>query len=80
MSEKIKTLRGVFKDNYLHLHDSDEKVRCLTYKSVRDKIEGKPGFFNLQQNKYKDWIIFQWILEDWDYPAEEDKEEVIIIK
>lgn len=59
----VITLHGVYKDFHFH-PDNNESFHCITYESVRRKIEGKSGFFNIRYNKYSDkFIIFQYILD-----------------
>ena len=55
----IITVFGVFKDNEIVDNETGEIISCITFKSVRDKIQGKEGYFNLRMNCYGDWIIFQ---------------------
>ena len=62
---EIKTLYGVFKDFEFTDYTAGEIFPCMTYKSVRDKIEGKPGFFNFRYVEESDaWVIFQYILDE----------------
>lgn len=44
--------------------DSDgEKIRCHTYRMVKEQIEGRSGYFALQKH-YDNWILFQYVLID----------------
>lgn len=56
----IKTVVGIFKDNEITF-DSGEIIKCITYKSLRQKIENKYGAFNLKKNTHGDWVIFQFM-------------------
>ena len=63
-TEEIITLHGVYKDFHFH-PDNDEAFHCITYESVRKKIEGKSGFFNIKYNQDSDkFIIFQYMLDE----------------
>lgn len=56
---EIRTVFGKFEDNEIVDNETGEIISCITYKSVRDKIQGKEGYFNLRMNCYGDWIVFQ---------------------
>ena len=56
---EIRTVFGKFEDNEIVENETGEIISCITYKSVRDKIQGKEGYFNLRMNCYGDWIVFQ---------------------
>lgn len=60
-SEITKTIFGHFKDNELIDYETGEIISCLTYNIVKKQIENKEGFFNLKQNEWGDWIIFQYV-------------------
>lgn len=67
MNEKIKegtikAVLGKFEDNEIIDIETGEIISCITFKSVRDRIQGKTGYFNLRANKWGDWIVFQDIL------------------
>ena len=55
----IMTVFGKFEDNEIVDLETGEIISCITYKSVRDKIQGKEGYFNLRANKWGDWVVFQ---------------------
>ena len=59
-----RTIAGTFKENVIY-SGKDERFSCCTYSSVRIKIEGKTGVFNLKyEDNIRDWIIFQYVLVD----------------
>ena len=60
--EKIRTVFGKFEDNEIVDLETGEIISCITYKSVRDKIQGKEGYFNLRMNCHGDWVVFQEII------------------
>jgi hypothetical protein len=54
---------GIFKDNVIQTTENNKQIACMTYKIVRDAIEGKEGFFNLRWSKDLGvWVIFQYVL------------------
>lgn len=59
---EIKTVFGKFEDNEIVDNETGEIISCMTYKSVRDKIQGRVGYFNLRCNEWGDWIVFQELL------------------
>jgi hypothetical protein len=62
--ENFKIVYGKFLDNELVDELTGEIISCITYKSVREKIQNQRGFYNLKKNKYNDWIIFQYVLDN----------------
>lgn len=61
-SNSKKVVFGIFKDNEIISPDG-EITPCVTYKSVREKIELREGFYHLTKyDGIKVWTIFQYIL------------------
>lgn len=58
------TIFGKFEDNELIDINTGEILFCITYKSVREKINGKTGFFNIKYDTYDNPIIYQYVLLD----------------
>jgi hypothetical protein len=63
-SNSIITVYGKFEDNEIIDFETGECISCITYGSVRDKIQGKIGYFNLRMNIHGDWIVFQEMIEE----------------
>lgn len=60
----ILTLAGTFSENIIYTIEG-EKFKCCTFGSVREKIEGESGIFNLRYNaNFADWVIFQYVFLD----------------
>lgn len=62
--EEIFCLHGVFKDN--KLYGSDGVITpCITYESVRKKIENRLGYYNLKRvPQHNHLVIYQYILDE----------------
>lgn len=59
---KFLTLKGTYSGNVIYSNE-DEKLCCYTYRSVRETIEGKFGYFNMYWgNNAGGWVIFQYML------------------
>ncbi len=61
---EVITIFGKFQDNLLTDYETGEIIFCVTYRSVRDIINGKEGFFNLRPDDYDNKILFQYVLLD----------------
>lgn len=61
----MEAVKGVFSNNTVTLEDGTI-LDCVTYGSVREIIEGKEGFFNLEKNIYGDLVVKQYVILDGD--------------
>lgn len=59
---EVRTVYGLFKDNTITDLGTGECIKCLTFSTLFNKINGKEGFFNLRKNEWGDWILFQEVL------------------
>lgn len=58
----IHTIYGTFCDNMIITDDGN--IPVITYKIVKDYIQGKKGFYNIRwSNDIDHWIIFQVMLD-----------------
>lgn len=66
MSEEreIWTVLGVFEKNKLVDQATGEIIDCVSYNSLRKKMEGKLCVHNLRYNTYNDATVFQSVILD----------------
>lgn len=65
--ESFPVYRGIFVDNCIICEDGT-LVETTSYGIVKEKIEGKNGFFHLKEVDNIGFIIFSYILDNEENP------------